>query len=224
MQTFYVSITGIQPLLMHSDDIDWSDQMEAWKSDKDNKKMSKPGDDRTPAFRWIGSLYRNDERQIVIPTENIMRALMEGGAMVPVPGGGKKTFKSQSQSGIMPRALSWPLLINGKVPDGKSIETIDGLLKEKDFKKHQAKVESLGLFDLFIKRARIGASKHIRVRPRFYKWATGGELVVQDEQITASVLQDILHMAGTYKGLCDWRPGAKTPGTYGTFMAEIKLL
>jgi hypothetical protein len=224
MQTYQVLMTGKQPLLMHADDIGWSDQMAAWRSDKDNKKASVAGDDRTPAFTWIGSLYRDEEKRIVMPTENIMRALMEGGAMVPVPGAGKKTFKSQSQSGIMPRALSWPLLVNGKVPDGKAIEAIDGLLKEKDFKKHQEKVEALGLFDLFVKRARIGTNKHIRVRPRFYNWAAVGELVVQDEQITESILRDILFMAGTYKGLGDWRPGAKTPGSYGIFLAEVKLL
>lgn len=218
MKTYRVTLTGTQPLLMHADDIEWADQMDAWKNDKDNKKQSKAGDDRTPAFRWIGSLYRDESGTVVLPTENLMRALMEGGTMVLVPGGKSgKTFKAQSQSGIMPRDLGWPLLVNGKPIAGKPIEA---LLSEKDFGAHREAVKSLG-FSLFIKRARIGQSKHIRVRPRFETWSAQGDLVVTDEQITDSVLADILEMAGKYKGLGDWRPSSKTPGTFGMFTAEI---
>lgn len=219
MQTYLVTITGTQPLLMHADDIEWADEMDRWKNDKDNKKVSKAGDDRTPAHRWMGSLYRNEAGEVIIPTENIMRALMEGGAMVPVPGGRMgKSFKAQSQSGIMPRSLGWPLFVNGKQPDGK---TIAALLKEKDFTVHKETAEKLG-FSLFVKRARIGASKHVRVRPRFDSWQAQGELSVTDEQINQPVLEDILEMAGKYKGLGDWRPSSKTPGTFGMFTATVE--
>lgn len=218
MQTYQVTITGTQPLLMHADDIEWADEMERWKLDKDNKKNSKPGDDRTPAHRWIGSLYRNEAGEVILPTENLMRCMMEGGAMVLVPGGRSgKSFKAQSQSGIMPRSLGWPLLVNGRPIDGKPIAA---LLREKDFAVHKAAVEALG-FSLFVKRARIGQSKHVRVRPRFDTWSATGELSVSDDQITEDVLRDILEMAGSYKGLGDWRPSSKTPGTFGMFTAEI---
>lgn len=221
MQTYQVTITGTQPLLMHADDIEWADQMERWKLDKDNKKHSKAGDDRTPAHRWIGSLYRNEAGEVIMPTENIMRCLMEGGSMVLVPGGKMgKSFKAQSQSGIMPRSLGWPLLVGDKPIDGKPIAA---LLKEKDFTVHRETVEMLG-FSLFVKRARIGQSKHVRVRPRFDTWAAAGELTVVDEQITDGVLQDIFDMAGAYKGLGDWRPSSKTPGTFGMFTAAIERL
>ena len=219
MKTYQITITGTQPLLMHADDIEWADVMEKWRGDKNNKKVSKAGDDRTPAFRWIGSMYRNEGGEIVIPTENIMRALMEGGALVPVPGGRSgKTFKSQSQSGIMPRETGWRLLLGGQKIDARKI---DGLLKENDFDAHKAAAEEMG-FSLFIKRARIGTSKHIRVRPRFENWSAAGELVVIDDQITTDILADILEMAGKYKGLGDWRPSSKTPGTFGMFTASIQ--
>jgi len=222
MQTYKVTITGTQPLLMHADDIEWADQMDAWKNDKDNKKTSKAGDDRSPAHRWIGSLYRNEAGQVIIPTENIMRALMEGAAMVPVPGGKNgKTFKSQSQSGIMPRGFGYPVMVNGTTVETRGI--IEELLTEKDFDVHKQAAQTLG-FTLFVKRARIGASKHVRVRPRFETWMAQGELVVVDEQITSSVLGDILEMAGKYKGLGDWRPSSKTPGTFGMFKAEAKAV
>jgi hypothetical protein len=55
----------------------------------------------------------------------------------------------------------------------------------------------------------------------FFNWSAHGTLTIQDDQITQEVLTDILTSAGTYKGLCDWRPGSKTPGTYGTFSAKV---
>jgi hypothetical protein len=218
MRTYHITITGTQPLLMHHDDIDWADKMDGWKLDKDNKAKSKAGDDRTPAHRWMGCLYRNENGEVILPTENIMRSLMEGGAMVLVPGALRnKTFKSQSQSGIMPRDIGWQFLNNGKPVDGKRI---DALLGESSFAKHEAVVADLG-FTLFKKRAKIGSSKHIRVRPRFDKWSASGDLIVTDDQITGDVLTDIFERAGKYKGLGDWRPGGKTPGTYGMFEASV---
>jgi hypothetical protein len=59
--------------------------------------------------------------------------------------------------------------------------------------------------------------KHIRVRPKFRNWALMFTITVWDEQITADVLKNIFQYAGAYKGLCDWRPGGKTPGSYGMF-------
>lgn len=218
MRTYEITITGKTPLLMHHDDIDWADRMEAWKSDPSNKKNSRAGDDRTPAWRWVGYLYHDGEH-IVIPSENIMRSLMEGGAMVLVPGGKSgKTFKAQSQSGLICPDAFWTLMV-----DGRPIPSADvhALLKVESFADHRDRTEKLG-FDLFVKRAKVGQSKHIRVRPRFRNWSATGVIAVQDEQITEQVLRDILACAGTYKGLCDWRPGSKTPGQFGMFSAEVR--
>lgn len=219
LRIYQVTITGTQPLIMHNDDIEWADQMDAWRADKDNAKVSKAGDDRSPAFRWIGCLYQSEDKKVVVPAANIMRALMEGGAMVPVPGGRSgKTFKAQSQSGIMPRAVGWPLLIGGKeIPTAP----VMALQRETEFAKHVDAVKGMG-FSLFVKRARIGQKKHVRVRPRFEQWSIAAELTVSDDQIKTEILVDILEMAGTYKGLCDWRPGSKTPGSFGMFRADVK--
>lgn len=219
MRTYHVTITGTQPLLMHNDDIEWADQMDAWKLDKGNKKKSKAGDDRSPAHRWMGCLYRDDAGDIVLPVENLMRTLMEGATAVLVPGGKSgKTFKAQSQSGILPRAYGWPLMNAGKP---MRFGPLERLVREEDFAVHQQAVRDLG-FELFLKRAKIGQSKHVRVRPRFDSWQAAGELVVIDDQITASVLSDILEVAGTYKGIGDWRPSSRTPGRFGTFTADVE--
>jgi hypothetical protein len=217
IRRYRININGVQPLLMHPDDIEWADQMERWKNDKDNKKTGKAGDDRSPAWRWVGNLY-HDGNVVVMPIENIMRCLMEGGAMVLVPGGRSgKTFKAQTQSGIMPTSAAWPVLVDGKPV---AFEPFKALIGNKDFEAHKQAAADHG-FELFLKRAKIGANKHVRVRPRFDRWAISGELVVTDEQITTDVLSDILESAGRYKGLGDWRPGSKTPGAFGIFEAAV---
>ena len=85
---------------------------------------------------------------------------------------------------------------------------------------NQEVVKKLG-FELFLKRAKIGQSKHVRVRPFFLNWSAVGSILVMDSQITREALTDILEAAGAYKGLGDWRPSSKTPGPYGTFSAIV---
>lgn len=220
MKEYRITLTGKTPLLMHHDDIDWADFMEAWKNDPENKKKLKPGDDRTPVWRWIGYLY-HDGNVIGIPQANIMRSLMEGGTMVPVPGGRSgKTFKAQTQSGMMSIQPFWPLVTNLGVKIKRSdIETLKDC---QSFGEIKSAVEALG-FGLMSKRAKVGQSKHIRVRPIFDAgWMVSGTIAVWDEQITENAFAQILEYAGQYKGLGDWRPGApKAPGPHGLFTAEI---
>jgi len=219
MRTYKVTLTGKTDLLMHADDIDWADRMDDWKNDPKNRKGSRAGDDRSPAFRWLGSLYHNGQ-VIGLPNDNLMRASMEGGAMVPVPGGKNgKTFKAQTQSGMLVVGTHWSLLI-GSENRTIQVSEVHSLKTEKDFAKHRAFVESLG-FSLFVKRVKIGQSKHVRVRPLFSNWSATGHVSVWDDQITQQVLADIWSYAGSYKGIGDWRPGGKTPGPYGMFGAEV---
>lgn len=220
MKDYHVTLTGLTPLLMHYDNIEWADRMEAWKNDPTNKRSSRAGDDRTPAWRWLGCCY-HDGARLVIPQANIMRAIMEGGAMVPVPGAkGGKTFKAQTQSGMMSEEANWPLFLAGGNP--VAWPDLERLTGETTFGDIAARARALG-FDLLVKRAKIGNNKHVRVRPQFGAgWTVAGHIKVWDDQITAAVLLDILNYAGQYKGLGDWRPGGKTPGPYGRFEATLK--
>jgi len=215
MQYYKVTFTGTTPLLLHNDNIEFADALAEWRKQPNNKKLSVPGDDRSPAFSWIGSLYEHDGK-VVMPSDNISRCLMEGGASVTVQG--KKTFKAQTQSGMVVREAGWPILI-----DGRPILTsqIDPLRSELNFTQHKETAVRCG-FSLFVKRARLGSgSKHVRVRPRFDRWTCGGTIQVWDPQLTESVLRTILVHAGDYKGLGDWRPSSKTPGPYGRFSVDL---
>ena len=211
MKKYDVTIRGITPLLMHRDNIAWADQMKQWEKDPRNKAVSIAGDDRTPSFRWLGSLY-HDETRVVMPADCIMACLMYGGARTPT-GKGKATFKSQTQSGIMPVDLYWPLTVNGKeIP----VAPIFLDMESRSWEAFNDLISGLG-FILFVKRARVGQAFHIRVRPRFNEWMIRGGLVVTDAAITETVLKLIGSQAGQYVGLGDWRPGSKKPGAYGMF-------
>ena len=218
---YQVTMTGTASLLLHHDNIEWADKMDAWKDDPKNKGKSKAGDDRTPAFRWIGNCY-SDGEHLAVPTDNIMRSLMEGATMVPVPGGRSgKTFKAQSQSGMLPDLPHWKL----HTADGLliPIAEVEQLQNEPDFAKHLEAVEKMG-FELNVKRARVQQAKHIRVRPWFREgWKVSGIIRVWDEKITDETLSAMLFYAGSFKGIGDWRPSSpKTPGRYGTFEATCK--
>lgn len=215
-RTYEVTLTGKTGLIMHPDNIEWSDYMAEWQKDPSNKAISKKGDDRSPAWRWIGSV-QHDGRHVGLPSDNLMTMLREGGARVPT-GKGSKTYKSQTQSGLIVTDLFWPISVNGSPV---AWDDIKPLREEEDFMKHLDRVRELG-FDLLVKRARIGQSKHVRVRPMFTNWSATGRVAVFDEQITTKILDSILFEAGRYVGLMDWRPSSKTPGPWGTFVATIK--
>lgn len=202
---------------MHHDNISWAGTMSEWSKDPANKAQSVAGDDRTPAHRWIGSLYV-DGGYIVIPSDNLMTMFREGGARCPT---GKRggTFKRQTQSGLVVDQSGWIVRVNG---NPISYSEIEPLLNEKSFAAHEAKVAQLG-FSLFVKRAPIGTAKHIRVRPRFERWEAEGTITVFEETITERTLSDILTFGGRYAGLCDWRPSSpKSPGPFGTFTATVE--
>jgi hypothetical protein len=218
MQTYLVKLIGETPLLMHWDNLDWAEVMNKWARDPGHKKDSVAGDDRSPAFRWLGNLYHEAGR-VVIPADNLMTVLREGGAKVPT---GKRgaTFKRQTQSGLMVNESAWPLTVDGAGIDAKAL--IGKLRTETDFEVHQATCEAAG-FALFVKRARIGQAKHVRVRPRFDRWDLSGSITVLDDSITGETLETILTYAGVQCGVGDWRPSSpKSPGPFGRFRAEVR--
>lgn len=219
LRTVRVELTGKMPLLMHADNIAWADAMEEWKNDASNKQKSKAGDDRTPPYRWHGCLNYDDplKGKVTLPSEYIMRCVMDGAAQVPT-GKGRGTFKSQSQSGMISQDFHWDFFNNGKPVLMADIQKTRNL---RTFKEHIEAANDLG-FSLFVKRVKIGDKKHIRVRPRFDNWSATGALVIIDEAISDKILGKFWDISGRLKGLGDWRPSApKSPGPFGTFMAKI---
>lgn len=219
-KTYAVTLTGITPLLLHHDNIGWAETMQKWTLDPANKKISVKGDDRSPAWRWIGALYV-DSGKLVIPSDNLMTFLREGGARIST-GKGQETFKRRSQSGLVVDQAAWPIKVDGKeIP----YAPFEALIDNPDFALHEQACKDYG-FELFCKRAKISQSaKHVRVRPRFNTWSCAGTVTVLDDLITDDIFSSMLELAGAYAGLCDWRPSSpKSPGSFGQCVADIKAI
>jgi hypothetical protein len=129
----------------------------------------------------------------------------------------QESFKSATQSGILIHQEHLPIIgSKGMVPLAEIAK-----LRDKTFDQHVTAVEKLG-FVLDIRRAVVGTSKHVRVRPRFETWLLKGTLEVTEAAITKPILDQLFDVAGARSGIGDWRPSAKRSGTYGRFSAELR--
>lgn len=217
-KTYKVTLIGATKLLLHGDNVDFSAKVKAWTKDPANKQMSVAGDDRTPAWTWLGCLYGLDfGGRLVMAADNIMAMLRDGGTKTPAKIG-RGSMKAQTQSGIICNEIGWPLVVKGhEIPSAP----LKALMSELDFNVHEKVAREAG-FELFVKRATIGSNKHVRVRPWFEDWSCSGTVTVVDPTITADMLQTILNHAGNFCGLGDWRPSSPKPGPWGRFTAEIQ--
>jgi len=203
---------------MHNDNLAFSEKyIKTWQQLPESKKLSVAGDDRSPAWSWIGYLY-HDGRHIGVNSDNIMTMLREGGAKVTNKG--KETFKKQTQSGIILDQQQFDLYVSG---ERIKCSDLTELVGNNDFASHLETAEMLG-FELNVKRAKIGKAKHIRVRPMFRDWTLEGSLTVLDTELfglTQRILETILNQAGALCGICDWRPSSPSSGTFGKFQPKI---
>lgn len=212
---FAFTLTGLSPLLFHADDVEKADALGEWRKDSHNKDVSKPGDDRSPPWTWQTYLY-SDGDNLVLPQDNLSAALLSAGAGMILKG--RKSMKEASQTAVLLHEDFFTLLVNGK---SIAISEIDKLSKM-TFQEQSEAVKELG-FSLFVKRATVGSSKHVRVRPRFDNWSFKGTAEIVSQEMTEDSLRRMFDDAGFYKGLCDWRPGSpKKPGRFGRFKAELK--
>lgn len=214
MAEYSFELIGTMPLLMHSDNVDAADELDAWRKAPENKGKSKAGDDRSPSWTWSTYCYFDADGNVVMPADNIMAALRKAGAKVILKK--QTTFKSLSQSGLLIADEFCPFTFGKK---STTLNLASFPERKADFKTHDEWATKTG-FTLFKKRAVVGASKHVRVRPRFDSWKVSGRVEVLADEITRDVLQQLLDLAGR-EGLGDWRPGGKTPGPYGQFTAKV---
>jgi hypothetical protein len=216
---FEFTLTGVRAMLMHFDDVQWADEIDAWRLDPENgkKKGEKSGDDRRPAWTWIGYCY-HDGKHLALPGANLSSCLRKAGARVPM--GRQKTFKELAMSGIFIEDEFCEFANDGKQI---AVAPLHELIGNTAFTDHVALASKLG-FRLDVRRAPIGASKHVRVRARFDHWTVKGTLETTAHEITEDALASIFTQAGRV-GLGDWRPGApRSPGPFGMFETQLKKI
>jgi hypothetical protein len=214
---YQVTLTGVSPMLLHKNNLAWRERVKTWQMDSNNKSISEKGDDRSPAWTWLGYTYVS-EGLICVESDNIMTMLREAGAKIQMEG--KSTFKAVTQSGIIMDQFAWPILINGKTVPWADFSA---LKNELDFKKHEELAQAHG-FELFAKPASVGRSKHIRVRARLDTWKISGTITVVEQVLSLDILQTIFSIGGRRCGLGDWRPSNKASGSFGMFTAQVKEL
>lgn len=210
------TLTGKMPLLMHADNVEAADVLS-----QERKTMARgdktAGDDRSPAWSWHAYCYHDDEN-LVWPAENLMVSLRTAAATLIYSK--QKTFKELSQSGLLIPAenlmfrtrkgqVSWEMIDRWRIDKTPFME------QSKQFTKADPDCS------LFVKRAKVGQAKHVRVRPRFNHWMVSGQIVITSPEITFEKLSEFFKIAGDRAGLGDWRPSSKTPGPYGTFDAVL---
>lgn len=213
-------LKGVMPLLMHSDDVEAADALDAWRKDPAHKNISRAGDDRSPAWTWQTYLY-SDGTHITIPSQNLMVCLRYAGAQIVMKK--QKTFKEASQSGLLIDSEFMEFRCNGEQIPIAAFDWLKAATEEPTDFSHEVAAAKKHGFRLFTKRAKVGQSKHIRVRPRFDSWTVTGSLEVYAPEITFSVLEQMFSIAGR-GGLCDWRPNCRTPGPYGMYEAKLMKL
>ena len=207
------TLTGITPLLMHADDVEAASTLADWRKAPENKNMSVKGDDRSPPWTWQTYLYRDANGFVVMPADNVMVCLRQAGAKMILKA--QKTFKEITQSGLLIADETLDFTIGGK-----SIEVAQFVDARDDSFADQKKAAEKAGFDLLVKRAKVGSNKHVRVRPKFTGWEVSGLIQVLAPEISFDHLKTLFALAGDV-GLCDWRPGCKTPGRFGMFESKV---
>lgn len=221
-----LTLTQKSALLMDRDNISFAEEIATWTKDPANADAQRPGDDRAPAWGWLGKLhYGIGDGLVGIPEGMLSSCIRAAGAMIPHPTAkGGKTLKEPSQSGILFAQTSFPLWVPCDGPPGwRTIAFADlaqPLREEEDFPQHEARARSFG-FILDVRRSKPQYNRsHIRVRPMFGNWQCICEMVVTDDVLTDDLLVQLFTLAGNHKGIGNWRPSAGKAGSYGQFAVQ----
>lgn len=215
-EAFDFELVSRMPIISHKDDVMLADDLEEWRR-KQGRTTRKAGDDRSPQWTWITYLY-HDQEKVVLPQENLMAALRRAGQLIPHGKG--SNLKSLTQSGLVMTTDNCEFFNKGKpVPFGTIAQLYEN--EKVPFGQHVALARSLG-FELLVRRAAVGTSKHVRVRAKFRDWSVRGTVVVLDPVFTPDKMSELFDVCGKLVGLGDWRPSSKkSPGPHGTFTATV---
>lgn len=223
---YRVTLTGAHAgMLMHADDVAGADALSAYRSAAKGKGKQKSvaGDDRTPPWSyWI--YLQHDGERLCLTGLQLSAMLMKGGAEFKMSGRRGRSLKAATQTLIHIADPSWPLMVKrGKTMKEITVAEIRAIGEDATFDEHISACAKLG-FLLDVRRASVGQSKHVRVRPRFDAgWTASGLVnILDDDLISRDTFAGILEYCGDFVGIGDWRPSApKKPGPHGRFTVEV---
>lgn len=133
---------------------------------------------------WMKSLYWNDEIGIYQPAIHIEGAMIKAASNFQIPGKRGKTYKDIFKSAVFVRPDYIPFGMKGE----------------------PKKLLEQGKFDIDLRPVVVQRSRVERARPMFRNWDLKLQIEIQDEQIPADVIKEVLDHAGKFCGIGDFRP------------------
>jgi hypothetical protein len=191
-----IEMNGTSPLILHNDQLaDPQNEIVRQIAAFTAKKKRQTDDDRAQVAKpeWIGGLYLNPSRQLVIPAKNVIKCLREAAAVTRE---GKQIARALS-----PTALFFQL----EYEHGKL--SLDELYKRPEY-----------TFRALVK---VGASRVSRVRPQFPRWSLISQFSLLEDVMNLENVATIAANAGLTTGLCDAR--ILGYGRFGAKVTEMPL-
>lgn len=221
MKKYNVKLTGLDTMLWNRDNFRFDAEVSKWQKGPSGRDCPR-GDDRFPAWKWIGKIYHDaTEKSFALCCDEVISAVLsEAGKGITMSG--KKTYKEPAKTAIEYINDYAEIKLRGKpIPFSPFKKLFTGDVTDMD--EHTEIAQKHGI-DIDIRRVSMGGSKHVRCRPLIpVGWTAEFSMSVDDEIIDKNTLKQLFHIAGTRKGIGDWRPGSpKSPGKHGRFNAEIK--
>ena len=194
-----VKWTGIEPIILHRGDL--ADPMDEY-TRKISAQAKVAKKDRTPEaynqlykLEWLGSSYQDPEIGWVLPTDNVLKGIIEG-----------------ARRAKLGKAVEAAVFVRGIPPDGdhESIKLNFPGSRDPETMWANGTGESV-----YKKTLRVGQQRIVRCRPRFKTWSIEFSLRFDSEIIEKSSIVTAMNACGRLIGLGDWHP------RFGTFDSEI---
>lgn len=191
IRTVKVRINGTAPLIAHA----WSEKaikmIQAAQEGKATKKIKAPREARDPKADFEGARYKSGFGWDGVPAVAFKAAMV--GACRLVEG--------------VPMTLA------------KRLMFVDGTLLEDGSMSSLVKIEAPEP-KMRTDTVRLdNGSADMRYRPEYWPWSAELTIRFNAGILSPEMLLNLLELAGSFEGICEWRPGSpqSATGTYGTF-------
>ena len=186
---YEVSIKGMDSLLMNK-----MPDLSVPKTKKSNQTKIDPVE--LEQMIWRDKAYYDESGNVYIPGENIHECLKDAAKYwgQRIPGEGQKTYTDVVTKSIICENLNLGINKDSDklIPYGKAVNGNPS-------------------------RGKKSGAKVYKIRPLIRPWGGTFRMHIFDGRLSQEVLKVILSYAGTFIGLCDWRP------TFGRFeLVEIR--
>lgn len=178
MKHLQVKITGISPLLMHSDRFanPLDPATKAHKELTGKRKKTDADHEAIAKSEWLGSLYHDAEVGPYIPGQNLDATLQEAAKLQKL---GKK-FKQA----VMVLEDQVPLIYTGpRDPEA---------------------LFAAGFLD--VRGVKVSMAKLMRCRPKFNQWSAEFTVAFNEDVLNVEEVVKAINDAGSLVGVCDYRP------------------